>query len=155
MAKPISEYNAGWEFVNDYGNIPVYEKQREKLREKAKKLNLDLYTQQRLANERWLAKRTLKNIADDMEAMEWNGKKDKKYKEITGQCLELWHSDHTDNAKFLQNESLKHSRNAVKIDDEIKKNEKERKRIWNLEWKEREKANKIWNKHLEKQELLE
>ena len=26
-----------------------------------------------------------KNIADDIEAMEWNGKKDKKYKKITGQ----------------------------------------------------------------------
>ena len=51
MKKPISEYTTDYDYAEDYGKVPEFNKQREKLRKTISELEHEIYTEMRLMNE--------------------------------------------------------------------------------------------------------
>ena len=72
MKKPISEYTTDYDYAEDYGKVPKFNKQREKLRKTISELEHEIYTEMRLMNERWHGYKLLKESSYESENKEWN-----------------------------------------------------------------------------------
>ena len=150
MKKPISEYTTDYDYAEDYGKVPEFNKQREKLRKTISELEHQIYTEMRLINERWHGYKLLKESSYESENKEWNGEDDDNCRKITGDCFEIWHSIASDNAQFMQKAGIEHARKLVIAEDKRIKAEKDSKNIWDQEWKERAKGRAEWTKYQEK-----
>ena len=150
MKKPISEYTTDYDYAEDYGKVPEFNKQREKLRKTISELEHEIYTEMRLMNERWHGYKLLKESSYESENKEWNGEEDDECRKMTGECFEIWHSIANDNADFMQKAGIEHARKLVIAEDKRIKAEKDKADIWDKEWKERAKGREEWNKYQEK-----
>ena len=150
MKKPISEYTTDYDYAEDYGKVPEFNKQREKLRKTISDLDHEIYTEMRLMNERWHGYKLLKESSYESENKDWNGEEDDECRKMTGDCFEIWHSIANANADFMQKAGIEHARKLVVADDKRIKAEKDSKNIWDKEWKERAKGRDEWNKYQEK-----
>jgi len=150
MKKLISEYTTAYEYADDYGKMPELEKACKKVKEELSTIEHEVYTQTRLINERYVGYKLLHEAMYDVEAKEWQGNDDDECKKISGECYEIWHSIHGDNAEFLKKQCIEHARKLVIAEDKRLEKEKQRDSIWTKQCEERRKGHKVWDEYQEK-----
>ena len=142
MKKLISEYTTDYDYAEDYGKVPEFNKQREKLRKTISELEHEIYTEMRLMNERWHGYKLLKESSYESENKEWNGEEDNECKKITGYCFELWHCLAVDNAEYIKKAALEHAKQAVTTQTKKEAAERELEQNWKDICKAEEEAKK-------------
>tara|TARA_R100001443_G_C3245115_1_gene151769 strand:+ start:45 stop:533 length:489 start_codon:yes stop_codon:yes gene_type:complete len=153
--KTISEYKTAYEYADHHGKMPELEKAYDKVKEELSKIEHEVYTQTRLINERYVGYKMLQEVMYDIEARNWQGDDDDEVKKISGECYEIWHSIHGDNAEFLKKQCIEHARKLVVAEDQRLEKEKERDAIWTKQCEERKKGHKVWDEYQEEKRKKE
>ena len=150
MTKLISDYDTAYEYADDYGKVPQYSKKIEELDKQLRDLDHQIYTEVRLINQKWIGYNVLKESMYEAENKDWNGEADDECRKITGDCYEIWHSIHSENAEFMKKAAITHARQLVKAEDLRTQTQSERDKTWEKKWQEMKKGREVWEKNKEK-----